>query len=180
METMFATVVELYQKISLIDSFIFFLYCLIGSGAYFFLKVYGPQKLKEHEEEIKNEKRKVELVEKAFQQLGSMMKANTETIRELSQTIIMLNQTFEKVSDKLYSHDERTSYIGQMITEVKDGVNDIKETSPSGKTIDRLHERIDKLVENSEHNASKEDIKIVVDKMDKIHEVVNQINIKVS
>ena len=107
------------------------------------------------------------------------MKANTETIRELSQTIIMLNQTFEKVSDKLYSHDERTSYIGQMITEVKDGVNDIKETSPSGKTIDRLHERIDKLVENSEHNASKEDIKIVVDKMDKIHEVVNQINIKV-
>lgn len=179
MEAMFATIVELYQKVSLIDSFIFFLYCIIGSGIYFFLRIYAPQKLEEQKEALKNESRKVDLAEKAFQELESMMKANTETIRDLGQTILMLNQTFEKVSDKLYSHDERASYLNQMITEVKDGVNEIKDAAPSGKTIDRLHERIDKLAEHIEHNASKEDIKVVEDKIDRVKEAVIDINNKI-
>ena len=55
MEAMITTVAELYQKLSFIDSFVFFLYCLIGSAIYFFFRVYMPQRLKEREAETKNE-----------------------------------------------------------------------------------------------------------------------------
>ena len=108
MEAMITTVAELYQKLSFIDSFIFFLYCLIGSAIYFFFRIYMPQRLKEREAETKNEQRKMALAEKAFQEFDVMLKTNTETIKDLGQAIQILNQTFEKVSDKLYEQNSMT------------------------------------------------------------------------
>lgn len=177
MEAMITTVAELYQKLSFIDSFIFFLYCLIGSGIYFFFRVYMPQRLKERDAEIKNEQRKMALAEKAFQELDIMLKSNTETIKDLGQAIMILNQTFEKVSDKLYSHDEKTTYINQILTEVKDDLSIIRDKSPSADAINRIHARIDDIAKDS---ASKTDIKLIVDKVDSIGQTVNQINGKLS
>ena len=177
MEAMITTVAELYQKLSFIDSFIFFLYCLIGSGIYFFFRVYMPQRLKERDAEIKNEQRKMALAEKAFQELDVMLKSNTETIKDLGQAIMILNQTFEKVSDKLYSHDEKTTYINQILTEVKDDLSIIRDKSPSADAINRIHARIDDIAKDS---ASKTDIKLIVDKVDSIGQTVNQINGKLS
>ena len=173
METVFTSVVDLYQKLSFIDSFIFFLYCLIGSAIYFFFRVYMPQRLKEREIENKNEQRKMALAEKAFQEFDVMLKSNTETIKDLGQAIQILNQTFEKVSDNLHSHDEKTTYINQVLVEVKEDLDDIKDRSPSAGTIGRIHSRIDDI---AREGASKADIKLIVDKVDQIGQTVSQIN----
>lgn len=177
METMITTAAELYQKLSFVDSFVFFLYCLIGSAIYFFFRIYMPQRLKEREAETKNEQRKMALAEKAFQEFDVMLKSNTETIKDLGQAIQVLNQTFEKVSDKLYSHDEKATYINQILSEVKDDLDDIRDKAPSAGTIGRIHERIDNIAKES---ASKADIKLVIDKVDQIGQAVNQINGKLS
>ena len=136
-----------------------------------------PQRLKERDAEIKNEQRKMALAEKAFQELDVMLKSNTETIKDLGQAIMILNQTFEKVSDKLYSHDEKTTYISQILTEVKDDLSIIRDKSPSADAINRIHARIDDIAKDS---ASKTDIKLIVDKVDSIGQTVNQINGKLS
>ena len=177
MEAMITTVAELYQKLSFVDSFIFFLYCLIGSAIYFFFRIYMPQHLREREAEVKTEQRKMALAEKAFQEFDVMLKSNTETIKDLGQAIQVLNQTFEKVSDKLYSHDEKATYINQILTEVKDDLDDIRDKAPTAGTIGRIHERIDNI---AKEGASKADIKLVIDKVDQIGQAVNQINGKLS
>ena len=176
MEAMFTTVAELYQKLSFIDSFIFFLYCLIGSGIYFFFRIYMPQRLKERKTELENEKQKMELAEKAFQELDGVLKANTETIKDLGQTITILNQTFEKVSDKLYSHDEKATYMNQTLREVKDDLDVIRDNTPTAGTIGRIHDRIDNIAKDM---ATKSDVKLIVDKVDQIGQAVHEMNGKI-
>lgn len=176
MEAIFKTVAELYQKLSFIDSFIFFLYCLIGSGLYFFFRVYMPQHMKERKIELENERQKMQLAEKAFQELDGVLKTNTETIKDLGRTIEILNQTFEKVSDKLHSHDEKTVFISQTLREVKDDLGVIRDNTPSSGTIGRIHDRIDNM---SKDMATKSDIKLVVDKVDQIGQAVHEINGKI-
>ena len=176
MEHIFTTVADLYQKLSFIDSFIFFLYCLIGSGIYFFFRIYMPQRLKEREVELDNETQKMQLAEKAFQELDGMLKANTETIKDLGQTIMVLNQTFEKVSDKLYSHDEKATYMNQTLREVKDDLDVIRDNTPTAGTIGRIHDRIDNIAKDM---ATKSDVKLIVDKVDQIGQAVHEMNGKI-
>lgn len=176
MAGMLATVADLYQKVSFIDSFIFFLYCLIGSAIYFFFRVYMPLRMKEREREVKNEQKRMELTEKAFQELETMLKSNTETVKDFSQAITILNQTFEKVSDKLYSHDERTAYTNQVLSEVKNNLDALKERSPSDNQINRIHARLDDL---AREGASKGDVKMIVDKLDQMNQTVHQISGKI-
>lgn len=177
MAGMLATVADLYQKVSFVDSFIFFLYCLIGSAIYFFFRIYMPQRLKERERELKNEQRRMELTEKAFQELEVMLRSNTETIKDFSQAISVLNQTFEKVSDKLYSHDERSAYTNQILSEVKDELVGLKEKAPTSEEINRIHSRLDDLARDG---ASKGDVKMIVDKIDQMNQTVHQISGKLS
>ena len=177
MAGMFATVADLYQKVSFIDSFIFFLYCLIGSAIYFFFRIYMPQRLKEREREFKNEQKRLELTERAFQELEVMLRSNTETIKDFSQAISVLNQTFEKVSDKLYSHDERTAYTNQVLSEVRDGLDALKEKAPTSEAMNRIHTRLDDL---AREGASKSDVKMIVDKLDQVNQTVHQISGKIS
>ena len=176
MEVIFTTVAELYQRLSFIDSFIFFLYCVIGSGIYFFFRIYAPQRLKEREEEVKNDARKMALAEKAFQEFDVMLKTNTETIKDLGQAIQILNQTFEKVSAKLYSHDEKSTYFNQVLSEVKEDLDDLCDRAPSAGTIGRLHSRIDDI---AREGASKSDVKIIVDKLDQIGQTISQVSGKI-
>ena len=177
MAGMLATVADLYQRVSFIDSFIFFLYCLIGSAVYFFFRVYLPQRSKERERELKNEQKRMELTEKAFQELEVMLRSNTETIKDFSQAISILNQTFEKVSDKLYSHDEKAVYTNQILTEMKGELDALKEKAPSSDAINRIHSRLDDLARDG---ASKRDVKMIVDKLDQVNQTVHQISGKIS
>jgi len=135
-----------------------------------------PQRLKERKTELENEKQKMVLAEKAFQELDGMLKANTETIKDLGQTISILNQTFEKVSDKLHSHDEKASYMNQTLREVKDDLDVIRDNTPTAGTIGRIHDRIDNV---SKDMATKTDVKLIVDKVDQIGQAVHEINGKI-
>lgn len=116
------------------------------------------------------------LAEKAFQEFDVMLKTNTETIKDLGQAIQILNQTFEKVSDKLYSHDEKATYFNQVLNEVKDDLDELCDRAPSAGTIGRIHARIDEI---AREGASKSDVKIIVDKLDQIGQTISQVHGKI-
>ena len=80
---------------------------------------------------------------------------------------------FDKVSDKLIAHDERTLNLQQHISVFADGISHIKTNMVTLESNNRMHERIDK-------TADKTDMALVHNRLEKMEEDVQGISLQVT
>lgn len=168
----FMAAANLFQSVSLSQFFIFFLYIMVGGGVYYALKTYLPKMAEAKMKSIEEEQKRTVIMEDGLGELKSISQANSAAITGFNQTMLMLNQTFEKVSDKLYSHDEKSDNICAQIIEVKDELEALKHVSPNEDTMLRIHNRIDNIDQNG---ADKNDVGIIISKLDQIQDAVSEI-----
>ena len=142
MTEIFIAASDLFQRVSLLDSFVFLVYCIIVAFIYFFVRIYLPQRMEDRKVEWEHEAKRTELMANAFKDIQAMIQSNTESMKSFETAITSLNQTFEKVSDKLFSHDERTSYVDKKIDEMHQDLTHLVDRSPSDGSLNRIHTRI--------------------------------------
>ena len=172
MKEVFVAASELFQNVSLLDSFIFLIYCIIVAFIYFFVKVYLPQRIEDRKLELEHEQKRTELMADAVSEIRAMIQSNTESLKNFNMAISTLNQTFEKVSDKLFSHDARSAHIDESLKEMRQDIGHLVDRSPSDGSLNRIHTRLDDIGASV---ADKGDIKMVVDKLDIIQHSVAEI-----
>ena len=102
-----------------------------------------------------------------------ILRSNTDVIEGFNRSISMLDDTLEKVSDKLYAHDAESKVIHENVKSVDTQVGRLKESLPDMNDMNRLQQRIDDV-------ASKEDIKIIISKLDQLMEPIMEIKGKIS
>lgn len=172
MADVFIAASEMFQTVSLLDSFIFMVYCIVVAFVYFFVKVYLPQRMEDRKLEWEHEAKRTELMTDAFKDIQTMIQSNTESMKSFEVAIGTLNQTFEKVSDKLFSHDERAGYVDQKLSEMHQDLSHLVDRSPSDGSLNRIHSRIDEV---KVAMADKQDVKMLVDKLDQVQHIIAEI-----
>lgn len=98
---------------------------------------------------------------------------NTLATQSLSDTSRATTSLLDKVSDKLIAHDERVLSLQQHMTAFEGGINHIKLNMATMDSTIRMHDRLDK-------TADKNDMALVHNRLDKIEECVQDMNVQVS
>lgn len=98
---------------------------------------------------------------------------NTAATLALSESSKATTLILDKVSDKLIAHDERSLSLMQHCVTFSEGLEYIKENMATMESTVRMHERMDKVVD-------KNDLTIVHNRLGKIEENVQEINLQVT
>lgn len=98
------------------------------------------------------QKEAYDYLRKASDRQDMLLNSNVQALQSLNTSLTMLGQTFEKVSDKLTGHDQKSE---DMLLEL----HEISAAMPSKDTVGRIHMRIDQI---QKANASKEDVQQIM------------------
>lgn len=164
---------DIFKSVSFVESAIFLVYLMIGLSVFFVFKVWFPHYLNNRAIENEREERKAQAMEAAIHNMTIILRSNTDVIEGFNRSISMLDDTLEKVSDKLYAHDAESKVIHENVKSVDTQVGRLKESLPDMNDMNRLQQRIDDV-------ASKEDIKIMISKLDQLMEPIMEIKGKIS
>lgn len=169
-------IASVFSKVSLVESAVFMIYCLIGSSVFFLIKIWFPQYLKNKQIESERDLKKTEVIETTLHNMGILLQSNTDAISSFNKAILTLDTTLEKVSDKLYAHDAGLQSLIENIKALTIEVNRLKEHNPGIADVNRIHQRIDELKNNA---GDKKDVGLIIHKLDQILEVVLEIKGKI-
>ena len=164
--------VDFFQSVSLTESAVFLIYLLIGSGTFFLLKVWFPQYLHNKQIEADREDRKAEVMETTLRNMTTLLQSNTSAIESFNRSISVLDTTLEKVSDKLYAHDAESKILTENVKSINQELSRFKADIPNMIDINRLHQRLDEMKNTV---GDKNDIKLIMAKLDQILEDVLEI-----
>lgn len=116
-------------------------------------KLEHKRRLEELERDRNNEQKEAyDYLRKASDRQDTLLNSNVQALQSLNTSLTMLGQTFEKVSDKLSGHDQKSQ---DMMLQL----NNIATTMPTKESLSRLHDRIDQIQETG---ADKDDIQTLM------------------
>lgn len=169
MTELLTTSINLFKSVSLVESAVFVIYMLIAGTLVFLIKVWFPRYLDNRKMEIERENRKTEILETTLKNISVVLQSNTDVMQGFNKSIYILEDTLEKVSDKLFAHDERSKYLSESIKGINNELLRLKEDAPTINDINLLHQKIDEVKSNV---ADKKDINLIISKLDQILETV--------
>lgn len=170
------TLATIFSTVSLTETAVFLMYCFMGCGIYFIFQVWFPEYVKAKRQENDREDKRMEMFDATLQQITVLLQQNTDVIQSFNRSISILDNTLDKVSDKLHAHDAKTDGLDENIRALSKEVSRFKENTPSMRDINRLHARIDD-IKNS--LSDKQDVTLVIQKLDQILEAIAQIQGKI-
>lgn len=163
---MFASGAQIFKDLGILESMIFsMLVAILGGGWYYISRIY-PRRLETEEKrealrlEIEDRKEKKQtatndMLRESVNHQRELLSNNTKAIEHLGTSLELLNQTFEKVSDRLSSHDERSVHITTLLRAQSESISNLSERVASNDALVRVHDRIDEMTKGL---AEKEDI----------------------
>lgn len=172
MAQIFSAAIDLFKSVPLVQFGIFFACGIIAFLLYVGLKELLPIYLEQKKSELVNERTKNKILEDGVINLGNLVSSNTDAVKALSSSTAIFNQTFEKVSDKLYSHDERSVHLTEALKDVVITLKVLADKMPKDETIARVDEKIDNI---SNSMVKKEDAAILMNKLDNIQTSVAEL-----
>ena len=98
--------------------------------------------------EIERENRKTEILETTLKNISVVLQSNTDVMQGFNKSIYILEDTLEKVSDKLFAHDERSKYLSESLKGINNELLRLKEDAPTINDINLLHQKIDEVKSN--------------------------------
>jgi len=167
---------SVFQNVSTVETAVFLVYCFMGSCIFFLFKVWFPEYINSKRMEITRENKKAELLEATLKNISILLQSNTDAIQGFNKSIAILDGTLDKVSDKLHAHDARSQGLEDNIKVVATEMSRLKECSPKVSDIDRIDKRIDDFKGSV---SDKQDVSIIVKKLDQILESVAEIKGKI-
>lgn len=168
---------SLFQSVTMVESAVFLIYMLIAGGVFFVLKIWFPQYLRNKELENEREERKAESAEAQWKNISTLLQSNTSAIESFNRSISILGSTLEKVSDKIHEQDARMKMLNENVRDANTEVGRLKENIPNMTDMNRLHQRIDEL---KSHISDKNDITLIINKLDQILESILEIKGRLS
>jgi hypothetical protein len=106
------------------------------------------------------------------QEHGILIANNTKAVESLGETLRMQCATFEKVSDKLSSHDQRSIEILNTLVTIQNSLITVTQRQATIADINRLHERIDNLIQSV---VSKNDFESCLKQLDEIQKDISRL-----
>lgn len=157
-----------------VDAFIVVLLVIFLCGCAWKWHRDGSKKEDEHrqklelmeEEKNKDQKEANQYLREASDRQAKLMNTTLDTVKALNGTIITLNQTFEKVSDMMSGHDQRSR---DMMVEI----SDIRNSMPTKDSLLRIGNTIDDVQRNG---TSKKDVQYIMDAISSIDKKVSKAN----
>lgn len=175
---------KIFQELGVGHSLIFaLLFVILGGGSYYIKNIY-PKQLESREkreaEKMAIEERKEkdrnqanELLKESVTQQVALLGNNNKAIEHLGESIRLLNLTFEKVSDRLSSHDERSIHITTMLQAQNASLTALSEKMPNNDSLIRIHDRLDDLGKES---ADKNDVNQICAAITKLDQNISKVN----
>jgi tRNA A37 N6-isopentenylltransferase MiaA len=175
---------KIFKELGVGQSLIFALLIVLVGGGWYYLKNIYPKKMEAEEKRAAqreaNEERKDkercesnELLKVSVNQQTALLGNNTKAIEHLGESLKLLNLTFEKVSDRLSSHDERSIHITTMIQAQNASLTALSERMPSNESLNRVHTRIDEM---SRDTADKNDVNQICAAITKLDINITKVN----
>lgn len=166
------TLATIFSSVSIAETAVFLLYCLFACGGYFLFQVWFPEYLKSKHQENEREDKKIEIFDATQKQIIATLEHNSVIIDNFNHSISALDNTLDKISDKLHTHDAKVENIKDNVKILTKEVSRFKENTPTLRDINRIHQRIDEIKNNL---SNKQDVNLIIHKLDQILEAVSQI-----
>ena len=179
-----STGAKVFQELGVGNSLVFaMLFVILGGGSYYVKSIYPKQieaREKREAEKMAIEERKEkerctsnELLKESVGQQVALLSNNNKAIEHLGESIRLLNLTFEKVSDRLSSHDERSIHITSMLQAQNSTLAALSEKMPNNESLVRIHGRLDELAKDS---ADKNDVNQICAAITKLDQNISKVN----
>ena len=168
------TLATIFSQVSLVETAIFLIYCILGSAIYFIFQIWYPEYSKNKRQEI--EAKKTDMFSESLKNMNILLQQNTSVIQGFNRSITMLDNTLDKVSDKLHAHDARAESLENNVQMVVQEMSRFKENTPTLSDFNRIHQRIDEIKDNL---SDKRDVTLVLQKLDQILDSISQIKGKI-
>lgn len=170
------TLATIFSQVSLVETAIFLIYCILGSVIYFVFQIWYPEYSKNKRQEIEREAKKTDMFSESLKNMNILLQQNTSVMQGFNRSIIMLDNTLDKVSDKLHAHDARAESLENNVQMVVQEMSRFKENTPTLSDFNRIHQRIDEIKDNL---SDKRDVTLVLQKLDQILDSISQIRGKI-
>jgi tRNA A37 N6-isopentenylltransferase MiaA len=157
---------RIFKELGTVQSLIYALLLIVVGGGWYYLQTIYPKKMEAQEKreaeraaaEERKEKDRCEangLLKESVNQQIALLSNNNKAIEHLGESIRLLNLTFEKVSDRLSSHDERSVHITSMLQAQNVSLASLAKKMPNNESLVRIHGRIDEMAKDT---ADKNDV----------------------
>ena len=159
------TLVTLFSHVSLVEASVFLIYCIVGCSVYFIFQIWFPAYNKTKERELARDDKKNEMLDATLKHMATMLQQNTDVIQGFNRSITILDNTLDKVSDKLHAHDAKTDTLESDFRNLNIEMTRFKETVPGLMDVNRIHQRLDEIKSNL---SDKHDVNLIMQKLDQI------------
>lgn len=162
------TLATLFSHVSLVEASVFLIYCIVGCSVYFIFQIWFPAYSKVKEKELAHEDKKNEMLDETLKHMATMLQQNTDVIQGFNRSITILDNTLDKVSDKLHAHDAKTDTLESDLRSLNSEMNRFKETVPGLTDVNRIHQRLDEIKSNL---SDKHDVNMILQRLDQLHDI---------
>lgn len=178
----FTAAVDAFKALGPGNAAVFTLLIIFGGCARHWVTTVAPKQHEERKKEREMLHSTVNSQQNYFNELHVLLTNNTKAIEFVGQSYQGLSSTFEKVSDMIASHDERSVHITTMIQAQTQSIAALVEAMPKNETIKHIHDRMDTmtvcLADKGDINQICTSLSDINHKLESIKEKVTEIRVR--